>query len=231
MLAGYALFLSCTGGVSLVKASVKSFLSVFWRAFLPENVVLVQALSLCPILAVGSNLQDGVTLAVCTLAVLVPTDLVFSLLDKKISSKLRPLLHALLSSIFLLLAALVLRQWIAPNIYAHLYLFLPLMAVSTLFTYRSAGVTVLGKGSLVSFLADSLGSALGFGLVLCVTSALREMAITGTLWNIPLGYAARFPEAEHPFIGFVLLGFMAATLQWVKQLLRRRTPAKEEIEI
>ena len=213
-----------------MKTSVKSFCFVLWNAFLPQNVVLVQALGLCPILAIGFNLQYGVALSVCTAAVLIPTAVVGSWLDKYVSSKLRPLVYALLSSVLLLAAALVLRQWVSPTIYAHLYLFLPLMAVNTLFTYRSTG-TVSAKPSYWLSLADALGSALGFALVLCVTSALREMAINGTIWHIPLGYAARFPEAEHPFIGYVLLGFMAAALQWVQQLLHHRTPVKEELDI
>ncbi len=213
-----------------MKPSVKSFFSVFWNAFLPQNVVLVQALGLCPILAIGYNLQYGVTLWLCTTAVLIPAALLGSWLDNYVSSKLRPLVYVFLSSVLLLVAALVLRQWVSPTIYAHLYLFLPLMAVNTLFTYRFTGMAS-AKGSYLSMLADSLGTALGFGLVLCITSALREMAINGTVWNIPLGYAARFPEAEHPFIGYVLLGFMAAALQWVQQLLHSRTPAKEELDI
>jgi hypothetical protein len=65
-------------------------------------------------------------------------------------------------------------------------------------------------------------------VVLCIASALREMAIYGTLWNIPLGYEVRFPEAEHPFIGFILLGFMAATLQWCKNLSRRKDTREVE---
>lgn len=213
-----------------MKTSVKSFYSVLWNAFLPQNVVLVQALGLCPILAIGVHLQYGVALSLCTTAVLIPTALLSSWLNKYVSSKLRPLVYALIASVLLLAAALVLRQWVSPTIYAHLYLFLPLMAVNTLFTYRSAGVASANV-SCLSTLADSLGTALGFGLVLCVTSTLREMAINGTIWGIPLGYAARFPEAEHPFIGFVLLGFMAAALQWIQQLLRRRTPEKEDLDI
>ena len=70
-------------------------------------------------------------------------------------------------------------------------------------------------------LADSLGIALGFGVVLCVACAAREAAIYGTIWDIPLGFEARFPEAEHPFIGYVLLGFMAAALQWLRKLWHR----------
>lgn len=204
-----------------MKPSAHTFWSVLWDAFLPHNVVLVQALGLCPILAMGINLRYGVTLSVCVVVTLVLTDLLFFLFAHRIAARLQPLVYVLIASLFLLGAATVLCLYISVEIYAHLYLFLPLMAVNTLYVYRAALHGTANRRRLSVVLADSLGSALGFSLVLCVASALREMAIYGTLWQIPLGYTARFPEAAHPFIGFVLLGFMAATLQWFKQLLHR----------
>lgn len=201
-----------------MKSSLRTFLSVAWNAFLPQNVVLVQALGLCPILAMGINLRYGVALSVCTVVTLVLSDLLFAVLSRFIAVRLQPVVYVLLSSALLFGAAVALR-FVSAEIYAHLYLFLPLMTVSTLYVYRTAIAPSAVQPPVYVTLADSLGSALGFSLVLCVASALREMAINGSLWNIPLGYEARFPEAAHPFIGFILLGFMAATLQWCKQLL------------
>ncbi len=204
-----------------MKPALRNFLSVVWNAFLPQNVVLVQALGLCPILAVGIDLRYGVALSACTVVTLVLADLLFALLAKYIATRLQPVVYVLLSSALLFGAAVALRLFISAEIYAHLYLFLPLMAVNTLYTYRSAIAPTAPRVNLAVTFSDSLGTALGFSLVLCVASALREMAIYGTLWNVPLGYEVRFPEAEHPFIGFILLGFMAATLQWCKKLLHR----------
>ncbi len=200
--------------------SVRALLSTFWDAFLPENVVLVQAMGLCPILAIGYDLKYGVALAACVAVVLIPANLLLSLLGNKIPQWLRPPIYAVVTTLLLLAVAFLLRQTVSADIYAVLYLFVPLMAVDTLFTVRAAGKQIAVTHPLLS-VADSLGMALGFGLVICVASALREMAIDGSVWDIPLGYAVRFPEAKHPFIGFVLLGFMAATLQWLRQLWRR----------
>lgn len=205
-----------------MKPALHNFLSVVWNAFLPQNVVLVQALGLCPILAIGINLRYGIALSVCTVVTLVLSDLLFALLSKHVASRLQPVVYLILSSVLLFGAALVLRVAVSAEIYAHLYLFLPLMAVNTLYTYRSAIAPTVPHNNLSVTMADSLGTALGFSLVLCVASALREMAIYGTLWDIPLGYEVRFPEAENPFIGFILLGFMAATLQWCKKLSQRK---------
>ena len=203
-----------------MKPSARTFFSTLWTAFLPENVVLVQAFGFCPILATGITLRYGVALSVCTIITLVLADVIFSLFANRLATRLQPLVYVLLASLLLVGASFGLR-FIFIDTPALLYLFLPLMAVNTLYVYRSTIMPTAHRGIWLT-LADSLGSALGFSLVLCVASALREMAISGTLWGLPLGYAARFPEAAHPFIGFVLLGFMAATLQWIKNLWRRR---------
>lgn len=205
----------------MTRSSLKTVTSAFWDTFLVNNIVLVQAAGICPILAIGYDLKFGVALSACTTAVLLPVSLFLTALGNRIAAWLRPVLYTLLSSALLFVAALVLRQAISAELYAHLYVFLPLMAVNTLFTYRASATALRTSLRPVVAVADALGTALGFSLVMCITCALREMAIAGTLWGIPLGYEARFPEAQHPFIGFVLLGFMAAALQWFKQLSGR----------
>ena len=209
------------------RKQIGAVLHAFWDNFLPNNIVLVQAAGVCPILAVGFYLKYGVALSVCTAAVMIPVGVCMTLLTNKIAVWVRPALYALLSGALLILCALAMHGLGFVEIYAKLYVFLPLMAVNTLLTYRGGGAHRGWMRPAVA-IAETLGAAAGFALVLCVASALREMAINGSLWDIPLGYEARFPEAEHPFIGFVLLGFMAATVQWVKQLYHRAFAPKEE---
>lgn len=192
---------------------------IFLETFLSKNIVLVQAIGLCPIIAAGTTLQYGVVLAICTAAVLIPTSLMMSLVGDKLPSWLRPPVYTVGASLLLLLAAFVVDRAISHEIYAYLYLYLPLMAVNTIFTYRAGGFSVSNRPAAA--VIDAVGSSLGFALVICLASGLREMAAFGTLWNVPLGYSFRFPEADSPFVGFLLLGFMAALLQWVRSALGR----------
>lgn len=209
-----------------MKHSIRAALSRLWDSFLPNNAVLVQALGLCPVLAVGIHLRYGVALSVCTIATMVLTNTVFALFSQRIPSRLQPPIYALLASLFLLAAAMGLHH-VSAEVYAHLYVFLPLLAVNTLYTYRATLDPRNGQTTLLTTVADSLGTSLGFSAVLCVASALREIAINGTVWDLPLGFEARFPEAAHPFIGFILLGFMVAGLQWVKHLKNRKETPQE----
>ena len=192
---------------------------IFMYSFLLRNIVLVQGIGLCPIVAVGVTLQNGVALTVCTAAVLLPCSLCISLLRDRIPDWLRPLLYTAGASVLLLGAAWLLNRYISHELYASLYLFLPLMAVNTIFTYRAGGFSTNNRPTAA--LVDALGSSLGFGLVICTVSALRELASYGTLWNIPLNLPYTLPEAAMPYAAFIMLGFMAAFLQWFKSAARR----------
>ena len=193
---------------------------IFMDSFLLRNIVLVQAIGLCPIVAVGVTLQNGVALTVCTAAVLLPCSLCISLLRDRIPAWLRP--FAVYRGGFGASAgaAWLLNRYISHELYAALYLFLPLMAVNTIFTYR-AGMAFSTNNRPAAALVDALGSSLGFGLVICTVSALRELASYGTLWNIPLNLPYTLPEAAMPYAAFIMLGFMAAFLQWFKSAARR----------
>lgn len=191
----------------------------FFASFLSRNIVLVQAVGLCPIILAGTTLQSGVALTVCTLAVLLPVSLVMSLVGERLSPWMRPPLYTILASLLMVLAAWGLEHYVSHTLYAKLYIFLPLMAINTLFTYRAGGYSVQHKPALA--LLDALGSGLGFGLVICIVSALREMAAQGTLWGIALPYTYRVSAASLPFAAFMILAFMAAALQWFKAGLSR----------
>ena len=200
--------------------------ALFLETCLTKNIVLVQAIGLCPIIGAATTLKYSVVLALCTAAVLLPTSLFMSLVGDRIPAWLRPPVYTVGASLLLLGAAYIVDQFISHEIYAYLYLFLPLMAVNTIFTYRAGGFSVSNRPAAA--LVDAFGSSCGFALVICLTGALREMAAYGTLWDKPLGFSFRFPAAATPFVAFLLLGFMAALLQWVNALPGRLRARKED---
>lgn len=205
--------------------TARQLAGIFLDTFLLRNIVLVQAVGLCPILAAGTNLKYGVALTVCTAVVLLPTSLLMSLLRERLPNWLRPPVYTIGASVLLLGVAFLLDTFISHEIYAALYLFLPLMAVNTLVTYRAGGFSVSNRPTAA--LVDALGSSFGFGLVICVVSALREIAARGTIWDIPLDMTPVLPEASLPFIGFLLLAFMAALLQHFHSRLTRASERRE----
>ena len=197
---------------------------IFTSTFLTNNIVLVKAVGLCPIIAGGVTLKYGVALTLCTMAVLLPSCLFMAGVGDRIPKWLHPPVYTVAAMLMMTGAAAVVSRLIAPEIYAALYLFLPLMVVSTIFTYHAGGFSA-GTRPLMAAV-DAIGSSLGFGLVICLVSSLRELSAYGTLWGVSLPFRVRFPSGALPFAAFLLLGFMAALLQHIKnRLLRRREEA------
>lgn len=179
-----------------------------------NNIVLIQALGLCPIIAAGNTLQKGVALTACTAIVLIPLSFFIALVGNWLPKWLRPAIYVVLAALLLTGTSFITDRYISTNLYAELYLFIPLMAVNLLYT-RSVGFASIVNP--VATVVDALGSTVGFGAVICLISTLRELAITNTVWGIAVDLPVTIPAASSTFFAFILLGFMAALLQWSRQ--------------
>jgi Na+-translocating ferredoxin:NAD+ oxidoreductase RnfE subunit len=191
---------------------LRKTVGVFFDAFLPKNVVLVQAAGLCPLIAASVKLTYGVALSVCAAAILLPVSLILSAIGPHMPPWMRPMAAVVTGALILTGVALAFSGMF-PEIYAVLYVFLPLTAVSTLSTTR-AGFSTGSRPS--EALADALGASLGFGLVICAVSAFRELAIYNTIWGVSIDMPLAISDAASPFVAFILLGLMAALLQRIR---------------
>ena len=206
----------------------------FWRTTrlfvdnaVVNNIVLIQALGLCPIIAASTTLQNGVALTACTAAVMIPLSLFMALLGGRLPKWLRPAIYVMMASLLLVGAAYVLEKHISATLFAHLHHFIPLIAVNMLYA-RTVGFSSIVHP--VATVMDAVGSTVGFGLVACAISALREVLAYGTLWGVPMNVTLRVPQIATPFTAFILLGLMAATLQWTRQRISAFFHRKEEDE-
>ena len=198
----------------------KAFRRRFWHAAdsfietaVTQNIVLVQAIGLCPIIAAGVTLQNGVALTACTAAVLLPLSMIMPLLGNRLPKWLRPVVYVMLAALLLVGVAYLLETYISPELYARLYAFIPIIAVNMLHAHSSSMSQTMHP---LETLFESLGSILGFGVVICAMSAMREIAVSSTLWGKPVGTGYTLPEVAAPFSAFLLLGFMSSLLQWVR---------------
>ena len=182
----------------------------FWRTThlfvenaVTNNIVLIQALGLCPIIAAGTTLQNGVVLAVCTAAVMIPLSLFIALMGSWMPKWLRPAAYVVLASLLLVGCSFLLDRYISPELFAKLHHFIPLIAVNMLYARTTGFSSIVHPGATIM---DAVGSTVGFGLV-----------AYSTLWNIPVETEITLPQAASPFTAFILLAFLAAGLQWTRQ--------------
>ena len=183
---------------------------IFWDTFLGNHIVLMQAIGICPIIAVGYRLQYGAALAASTAVVLLSTGLLMSLIGDRLPQWLRPPVYTMLGSLILWGCAWVLDSFFSTTVYAALYLYLPLMAVNAL-NYRTGGFAAGNRPA--SALVQAGGASLGFGVVICFVAGVRELLGFGTLWEYPLLSQPVLPQIDKPFFAFLMLALMAALLQ------------------
>ena len=192
-----------------------------------NNIVLIQALGLCPIIGAATTLQSGVVMSICTAAVLLPLSLLMAFLGSYLPKWLRPAVYVLLASLLLVGTSSLLTHYISGELFAKLHHFIPLIAVNMLYA-RTVGFSSIAHP--VSTVVDALGSTLGFGIVICGVSALREVLAYGTLWDKPVEISWSLPHADTPFVAFILLGLLAAGLQWSRLRISAFFRRKEDDE-
>ncbi len=198
----------------LIKAQDSALVAI--RKLVCENPILISGLSLGPVVAISQSLKAGVSLSVAFAIIIVPVLVLFAVNPIKIPKSLRVILCALLSSLFFIPAF-----WFAKNIFPEVSdkvgVFLPLMVVNPIITAHS-GEAVRTKIPLRSFF-DGLITTVGFSLVMIVVSAIREIFGKGSLWDKPIGAMQGNISFLLPFMGFIIVGLLAAGAKRLLMLL------------
>ena len=143
-----------------------------------NNPALVQLLGLCPLLAVTASVVNALGLALATLFGLVASNLCVSLIRNVVTESIR------LPAFVLIIAAAVtgtelLMQAYAYDLYQILGIFLPLITTNCVILGRADAFAA--KNPLLPAVADGVMMGLGFGLVLGVLGAVRELLGTGAV--------------------------------------------------
>jgi len=189
------------------------------KRLISENPILISGLSLGPVIAISQSLKAGVSLSVAFAIIIVPVLVVFGIIPIKLSKSVRVILCTLLSCLFFIPAF-----WFAKNIFPEVNdkvgVFLPLMVVNPIITAHS-GEAMREKHPIRS-LIDGIMTTVGFALVMCVVSALREILGKGTVWDVPIGNLQGNISFLLPFTGFIIVGFLAAGASKIKMVLNKK---------
>ncbi|EJO5346294.1 electron transport complex subunit E [Clostridium botulinum] len=145
-----------------------------------ENVIFVQALAMCPTLAVTTSAENGMGMGLAATVVLIGSNLVVSLLRKVIPDKVRiPAFIVIIASFVTLLGFLM--QGFVPALYKSLGMFIPLIVVNCMILGRAEGFA--SKNGPISSIFDGLGQGLGFTLALIIVGGIRELLGAGQLFG------------------------------------------------
>jgi electron transport complex protein RnfE len=202
-----------------------------------NNPALVQLLGLCPLLGVSNSTVNALGLALASAVVLVCSNTAVSLVRGVVNTAVR------LPAFVMIIAALttcieLLMQAYTYELYQILGIFIPLITTNCVILGRADGFAA--KHDPASAAYDGLMMGLGFGLVLVLIGAIRELLGTGALfanmhllfgpiaadWKLTLMHDYRgFLLAILPPGAFIVLGLLIAGKNRIDQIAAERAKA------
>jgi electron transport complex protein RnfE len=209
---------------------------IFRNGLDAQNPALVQLLGLCPLLAVSSSAGSALGLGLATLAVLVSSNLIASILGRWLLPEVRLAVFVLTIAGAVTAVELSMAAW-WPGLHDSLGIFLPLIVTNCLVLARAEAFA--SRQPVGAALLDALAMGLGFLLVLLVLGGAREFLGRGSigadlgllLGAETAGAGIRVFPAGHGFLlallppgAFVLLGLMLAVRNWRMQDEASATP-------
>ena len=166
-----------------------------YNGLVKENPTFVLMLGMCPTLAVTTSAINGIGMGLSTLAVLIFSNLIISLMRKIIPDQVRLPAYIVIVASLVTVVDLLLQAY-APGLYASLGIYIPLIVVNCIILGRAeAYANKVGPGLA---LFDGLGMGLGFTIALTLFGMIRELLGSGKLF----GFAV-LPDSVSPIAIFV----------------------------
>jgi electron transport complex protein RnfE len=202
-----------------------------------NNPALVQVLGLCPLLAISNTTVNAIGLAMATMVTLVVANGVVSAIRDWVRPEVRLPVYVMVIASVVTIIELVMNAYFH-TLYNTLGIFIPLIVTNCIIIARAEGFASRHGFGFSVF--DGLMMGLGFGLVLVVLGAMRELVGSGTLldgadhlfgpaavdWGIRLlPEQATFLLALMPPGAFIALGLLVALKQGLDQRATRRARA------
>lgn len=148
-----------------------------------DNPVTVQVLGICSALAVTTQMQPTLVMALSVTFVLVMGNLVISLLRSKIPTRVRIIVQLAVVATLVTLVNEVLKAF-AYDMYKELSVFVGLIITNCIVMGRLEAFA-LGNKPYDSVL-DGFGSGLGYSWIILAVAFFRELWGSGSIFGIPV---------------------------------------------
>lgn len=174
---------------------MKPCMERIYNGILKENPALVLMLGMCPTLAVTTSAVNGFGMGVSTLAVLVVSNLVISLLRKVIPDEVRLPAYIVIVASLVTVVELLTEAYV-PALYSALGIYIPLIVVNCIILGRAEAFASKNPPMLSAM--DGVGMGLGFTIALTVIGLVRELLGAGTAFGFEV-----MPDSFVPIAIFI----------------------------
>ena len=156
-----------------------------YNGIIKENPTFVLILGMCPTLAVTSSLVNGAGMGLSTMAVLVLSNMVISMLrniiPKVIPDKVRIPSYIVIIASFVTVIQFLMQAYL-PSLNDSLGIYIPLIVVNCIILGRAESYA--SKNKVLPSIFDGLGMGLGFTIALSLLGGFREILGAGTILGI-----------------------------------------------
>ncbi len=174
---------------------MNKYLERLYNGLIKENPTLVLMLGMCPTLAVSTRASNGIGMGLSTLAVLVLSNFVISLLRKLIPDQVRLPAYIVIVASLVTVTELLIEAYL-PSVYEALGIYIPLIVVNCIILGRAEAYA--NTTTPLLSVMDGIGMGLGFTVALTLAGAVREILGSGTCFG-----ARVLPETVEPMGIFV----------------------------
>ncbi len=195
------------------------------NGLLKENPTFVLFLGMCPTLAVTTGVTNAIGMGLSTMAVLICSNLVISLLRNFIPNKIRIASYIVIIAGFVTVVEMLLKAYL-PALSQSLGIYIPLIVVNCIILGRAEAFA--SKNGILPSIFDGIGMGLGFTGALTMIAAVREILGAGTFAGIPL-FGESFQPVSMMILppgAFLTLGILLAI---INSIAAKRTQAKEGV--
>ncbi len=162
---------------------MNKYLERLWNGIVKENPTFVLILGMCPTLAVTSSMINGAGMGLSTMAVLVMSNFVISLLRKMIPNGVRVPAFIVIVASFVTILQFLLEAYL-PSLNKSLGIYIPLIVVNCIILGRAESYA--SKNPVLLSVFDGIGMGLGFTIALSLLGAFREIIGAGTILGVSI---------------------------------------------
>ena len=165
-----------------------------YNGIIKENPTFVLILGMCPTLAVTSSLVNGAGMGLSTMAVLVLSNMVISMLRNIIPNGVRVPAFIVIVASFVTILQFLLEAYL-PSLNSALGIYIPLIVVNCIILGRAEAYA--SKNPVLPSAFDGLGMGLGFTCAITILGAVRELIGAGTILSTGSSALVTIPESVY----------------------------------
>ena len=189
-------------------------IKIILNGIVKENPVFCLLLGMCPTLGTTTSAINGMGMGLCTMFVLICSNLVISLLKNVVPDKVRIPAFIVVIASFVTLLQLCMQAYL-PSLYESLGSFIPLIVVNCLILGRAEAFA--SRNTPLNSIFDGIGMGLGFTLGLTILGLIREMLGSGSVFGYKfIGDADGILVFVLAPGAFIVLGYLIAIVNRLK---------------